>query len=174
MIFHSKKVQSPIEILMTYSWIILAAMIAAGVLVYFGAFDFDRFFWDRCSIGSPFRCVDYSVVENGGSIDVRLLLLNLDKRPVNVTKITVKSKALASLCNINTTGALPKRIYRGEEKIFIVNSTVGNGSRNCAPSAHISGNRNEYEISINYHYGDYKELTRSLKGELIAPINKPE
>ncbi|HLD75734.1 MAG TPA: hypothetical protein VI874_01835 [Candidatus Norongarragalinales archaeon] len=61
-----KKGQSGLEYLVTYGWAILAIVIIAGVLWYFGIFNPARFAGEKqCSGFSAFTCQDFRVAPDG-------------------------------------------------------------------------------------------------------------
>ena len=70
----NKKGQAAMEFLMTYGWAILAAVIAIGVLAYFGVFSPGKYISNTCTINAPFGCDEYNlglgtinlVLRNGG------------------------------------------------------------------------------------------------------------
>ena len=72
-----KKGQAAMEFLMTYGWAILAAVIAIGVLAYFGVFSPGNFIANSCIINSPFGDCEFAIgvdqiemnIRNGGGID---------------------------------------------------------------------------------------------------------
>ncbi len=51
-----KRGQAAMEFLMTYGWAILAALIAIGVLIYFGVFSPGRYFPESCLLSPPLGC----------------------------------------------------------------------------------------------------------------------
>lgn len=79
-----KKGQAAMEFLMTYGWAILAAIIAIGVLAYFGVFSPGRVAGDSTTVGAPFF-VDAAAINetpglameliqnSGGTVEVTLI-----------------------------------------------------------------------------------------------------
>lgn len=81
-----RKGQAAMEFLMTYGWAILAAIIAIGVLAYFGVFSPGRFVSDNYVVNAPFNVRSGAVsVANG----VQLELLNGAGETVTVSSIAV-------------------------------------------------------------------------------------
>lgn len=67
-----KKGQAAMEFLMTYGWAILAAIIAIGVLAYFGVFSPGRFVQDSVFISAPLGAESAQALTNGNvSIELR-------------------------------------------------------------------------------------------------------
>jgi len=75
-----KKGQASMEFLMTYGWAILAAVLAIGVLAYYGVFSPSKSLPDICTLSAPFGCDEYQVnatgvtiiLQNGGGDTVML------------------------------------------------------------------------------------------------------
>lgn len=60
---HDKKGQAAMEFLMTYGWAILAAIIAIGVLAYFGVFNPGRLAGSQGLITAPFNIDSFNIVD---------------------------------------------------------------------------------------------------------------
>jgi uncharacterized protein (UPF0333 family) len=88
----NKKGQAAMEFLMTYGWAILAAVIAIGVLAYFGVFNPAKWTPKACVINSPFGCQDYVVNTTG----VYLMLTNGQGEDLTVNSVGVTG------CTTNT------------------------------------------------------------------------
>ncbi|MDP4039651.1 MAG: hypothetical protein Q8P57_03670 [Candidatus Pacearchaeota archaeon] len=65
-----RKGQAAMEFLMTYGWAILAAIIAIGVLAYFGVFNPGRLAGPAGIISPPFNLDDFNIVDGGLGADV--------------------------------------------------------------------------------------------------------
>ncbi len=66
-----KKGQAAVEFLMTYGWAILAAIIAIGVLAYFGVFSPGKFTPSASVLGSPLYANNWQIKTTGVSIEVK-------------------------------------------------------------------------------------------------------
>jgi uncharacterized protein (UPF0333 family) len=66
-----KKGQASMEFLMTYGWAILAAVLAIGVLAYYGVFSPGKSLPNICAINAPLGCDEYQVNSTGAIIIVR-------------------------------------------------------------------------------------------------------
>jgi len=67
-----QKGQTALEYLVTYGWAILAIVIIAGVLWYFGVFNPSRFVEERtCGGSTRFACLDYKV-DTAGTLTIVL------------------------------------------------------------------------------------------------------
>jgi hypothetical protein len=56
--------QAALELIMTYAWAILAAVVILGSLSYFTGF-YARFFPDNCELQAPFGCTEYKASNDG-------------------------------------------------------------------------------------------------------------
>ena len=72
-----KRGQAAMEFLMTYGWAILAAIIAIGVLAYFGVFNPGRLAGSQGIINPPFN-VDAFVIEDEGAAGTCNALADFD------------------------------------------------------------------------------------------------
>lgn len=68
-----RKGQSALEYLVTYGWAILAIVIVAAILWYFGVFNPSRFTSShQCGGFSDFQCLDYNVSVTSGNASIIL------------------------------------------------------------------------------------------------------
>lgn len=63
----NRKGQAAVEFLMTYGWAILAAVIAIGVLAYFGVFSPGKFITGSAVVTAPFYVNAWNVQADTGS-----------------------------------------------------------------------------------------------------------
>lgn len=89
-----KKGQAAVEFLMTYGWAILAAIIAIGVLAYFGVFSPGKYMPDICTINAPLGCEENSLSTAG----VRLIIRNGAGDSIDVSSVNVTN------CDADATG----------------------------------------------------------------------
>ncbi len=82
-----RKGQAAMEFLMTYGWAILAAIIAIGVLAWFGVFSPGRLTQDTIFIGAPLGSNAAKVNTTHVTIDLQ----NGAGETINVTSLTVGS-----------------------------------------------------------------------------------
>jgi hypothetical protein len=66
-----RKGQAAMEFLMTYGWAILAAVVAIGVLAYFGVFSPGRYVSNVCTINAPFGCDEYAIAAGSLQLNIR-------------------------------------------------------------------------------------------------------
>jgi uncharacterized protein (UPF0333 family) len=81
----NNKGQAAMEFLMTYGWAILAAIIAIGVLAYFGVFSPGRFVQDSYFIGAPFGAPAGKVNTTGITLEIQ----NGAGETVNITSVSI-------------------------------------------------------------------------------------
>ena len=115
-----RKGQAAMEFLMTYGWAILAAVIAIGVLAYFGVFNPGRFMPKACTLTAPLGCDDSRittnnvdlVIRNGAGETVTITSINITGCVANDTIITLNTGATTSIFPIACTTGSSK--FRGE------------------------------------------------------------
>ncbi len=66
-----KKGQAAMEFLMTYGWAILAAVIAIGVLAYFGVFSPGKYVTGNAVVSPPFYVNAQNIKEAGVTLELR-------------------------------------------------------------------------------------------------------
>ena len=93
-----KRGQSALEYLVTYGWAILAIVIIAAVMWYFGIFNPSSFVGSKqCSGFTSFVCQDFKVNTSGG---VNIVLNN--KVGNTITKVNITSGISGQNCNPTT------------------------------------------------------------------------
>lgn len=87
----SKRGQAAMEFLMTYGWAILAAVIAIGVLAYFGVFTPGKYVTGSAVVNPPFYANAWNVQADtgGGSSGVVLELKNNGGEDYNIYSVDV-------------------------------------------------------------------------------------
>jgi len=89
-----RKGQAAVEFLMTYGWAILAAVIAIGVLAYFGVFSPGKYVTDSAIVTAPF----YVNAQNINATNINMELRNNGGEDLNVTSITVTGTTPSADC----------------------------------------------------------------------------
>ena len=89
-----KKGQAAMEFLMTYGWAILAAIIAIGVLAYFGVFSPGKYVTGTAVVTPPFYANAWNVKPAGVTLEIK----NNGGETYNITSIDVTN------CGIDSTG----------------------------------------------------------------------
>jgi len=84
-----KRGQAAMEFLMTYGWAILAAVIAIGVLAYFGVFSPSKYLPDICTINAPLGCEEHLI----NTTSVRMIIRNGAGDDINIYSIAVANCA---------------------------------------------------------------------------------
>ena len=100
----SKKGQAAMEFLMTYGWAILAAIIAIGVLAYFGVFSPGKYVTGSAIVNPPFYVNAHNVKASAG---VTIELKNNGGEDYDIQNVVVSG------CVGAITPALPKQILAG-------------------------------------------------------------
>lgn len=97
-----KKGQAAMEFLMTYGWAILAAVIAIGVLAYFGVFSPGKYTTGTSIVTPPFYVNAWNAKASAG---VTLELKNNGGETYNITSVTVTNCGSNADSTIITTGS---------------------------------------------------------------------
>ena len=87
---NNKRGQAAMEFLMTYGWAILAAIIAIGVLAYFGVFSPGKYVTGSAVSNPPYYINAWNVKEGNPGI-VNLQLRNNGGEDYNVTSVLVSN-----------------------------------------------------------------------------------
>ena len=69
-----KKAQAAMEFLMTYGWAILAAIIAIGVLAYFGVFSPGKLVGNAATLSPPFAVDEFNIDDNGATDAINIVI----------------------------------------------------------------------------------------------------
>lgn len=143
-----KKGQAAMEFLMTYGWAILAAIIAIGVLAYYGVFSPEKFVSASTVVNSPFSAIGANVSTAAVLLDVR----NDGGEALNITGTTVTG------CGTNST-ILPVNASQ-IQAITVV----------CASSLR-AGDTFRGDITINYRkLSSGSTVTLSSTGKMVGKI----
>lgn len=129
----SKRAQAAMEFLMTYGWAILVVLIVIGALAYFGMFNLNIFFQERCTFQTGFQCDDaiLQLGPNGNTANITILMQNSMGEDIKITNLTFKTTTGTNCSGYNgATDQLfddsPMTLNQGEMvKISTANSTVG-------------------------------------------------
>ena len=114
-----KKGQAAMEFLMTYGWAILAAIIAIGVLAYFGVFSPGKYTTGSTVVNPPFYANSWNVqadiggagsgiileLRNNGGEDFEIQSVDVTNCGTFATPTTIATGALQAF-TIDCTGAL--------------------------------------------------------------------
>jgi hypothetical protein len=95
----NKRGQAAVEFLMTYGWAILVAIIAIGVLAYFGVFSPGKFMVGGSLVNPPFYLNTYNIgingifieLNNNGGEDFIIQNFTISNCGVNDTLVTIPS-----------------------------------------------------------------------------------
>ena len=85
---HERKGQAAMEFLMTYGWAILAAIIAIGVLAYFGVFSPGKLVADTALIAPPFGIDDFIIEDVGVADTVRINIIQNGGSTIRLLNLT--------------------------------------------------------------------------------------
>ena len=137
----SKKGQAAMEFLMTYGWAILAAIIAIGVLAYFGVFSPGKLVGNQGIVNAPFNMDAFKISALNDEISMEVTQ-NLGE---SITLLGVEAgfnstlvSPAAGLCSITSStpgvtadadanGVADAQWTSGTKVTFVVDCTVGAG-----------------------------------------------
>jgi len=88
---HKRKGQAAMEFLMTYGWAILAAIIAIGVLAYFGVFSPGRLVSGNAALNPPLNVDESNIVNDGigGNDGINLIVLQNSGSSISLNSATI-------------------------------------------------------------------------------------
>ena len=144
-----KKGQAAMEFLMTYGWAILAAVIAIGVLAYFGVFSPGKYVTGNAVVNPPFYVNAQNVKASAG---VTLELRNNGGETYNITSVDISD------CGINNADT---EVAAGVAKPITVT---------CSPVLK-AGNSFKGDITITYRkVGSSVDLTSTgtISNKVVA------
>ncbi|MBR9705386.1 hypothetical protein GOV12_08280 [Candidatus Pacearchaeota archaeon] len=117
--YKNKKGQAAMEFLMTYGWAILAAVIAIGVLAYFGVFSPGKYITGNAVVNPPFYITAANAkASHGADGGVQIALKNNGGENYDIHNIVIGN------CG-NYTGA-PDAILADTTSTITIDCTVGN------------------------------------------------
>ncbi len=130
----SKKGQAAIEFLMTYGWAILAAIIAIGVLAYFGVFSPGKYITGSAVVNPPFYMNAWNVkagtpgiinleLKNNGGEDYNIQSVNIAGCGSNPTVTPITSGQTAPIIVTCTGNLVAGDTFKGD--ITIVYRKLG-------------------------------------------------
>jgi len=144
-----KRGQAAMEFLMTYGWAILAAVIAIGVLAYFGVFSPGKYVSGTSVVNPPFYVNAYNIKASSG---VTLELKNNGGEDYVIQSLTVAG------CGTNAT---PTTIIAGNASAITVT---------CSPVL-VNGNTFKGDVTVVYRKtGSAVDLTSTgtVAGKVTA------
>lgn len=160
-----RKGQAAVEFLMTYGWAILAAVIAIGVLAYFGVFSPGKYVTDSAIVTAPFyvNAQNIQADTGSGSSGVVLELRNNGGENLNVTSIIVAgtTPSVTCTCDSSNGAGCPTMVTPSNATAFTVE---------CA-STLTDGGTYKGDITINYQKsGSVVALTSTgtIAGKITA------
>ncbi|MEK6915041.1 MAG: hypothetical protein AABW89_00685 [Nanoarchaeota archaeon] len=140
-----RKGQAAVEFLMTYGWAILAAVIAIGVLAYFGVFSPGKYVTDSAIVTAPFyvNAQNIQADVNGTSSGIVMELRNNGGENLNVTSIIVAGTTPSITCTCDASNGVGC-------PIVVTPSNATAFTATCA-GALTNGGTYKGDITINYN-----------------------
>ena len=153
----SKQGQAAIEFLTTYGWMLLLVVAVVGAMSYYGFGDAKGAIPSSCYMGQTFDCKAFALFEDGG---VGFEIINLEKKPINVTKILIRYPSENQYYKAEFSSSTPSFDVGDSIKVFL------------NPSSSFSGmsGKDKVEVRLIYSYDEHDALTKSASGEIISEI----
>ncbi len=140
-----KKGQAAMEFLMTYGWAILAAIIAIGVLAYFGVFSPGRLVAGAATANAPFGISAHNVLSTGtndGTVNIDMIQNSGD----TLQNVVVTVTGTGALSAVTCTSAAVAQWFTGTEQSLALDCTDGTAADLMGSGDTFSGN-----IAISYN-----------------------
>ena len=152
-----KKGQAAMEFLMTYGWAILAAIVAIGVLAYFGVFSPGKLAGSSAILNNPFYANSWQV--SNASLKIEALNNGGDSLVVDKITVTGTGASVNGNCNNDTIGTNNAVINPGVPALL---------STACA-SMPASGSNYAGNIQIIYHKSG-STLNQTITGTIRSTV----
>ena len=158
---NNRKSQAAMEFLMTYGWAILAAIIAIGVLAYFGVFNPGRLAGPAGLVSPPFNLDDFNIVDGATNDTITMIITQNLGSSVVLSNTTIDAANATDIdgfaiilpngnaCNIASIGDV---IHPTAPAPWISGSQV-TITASCAPGEWASGDGVRADITIRYKKG---------------------
>ncbi len=159
------KLQTALEYLTTYSWVLLIAAVSVAALYALGVFNSQSYVSSQCAVPAGFECISYKMNTTGA---ILVTLMQSTSTPINVTGIA---------CAQNTGQFVFKApfnppsnvVYMGIGNIrnFTVQCYNANGTKYSSP---VGGSFSGF-IGINYTSVSYiksADIKRTVTGAFVA------
>ncbi|MGV8142700.1 MAG: hypothetical protein ACP5NS_03640 [Candidatus Pacearchaeota archaeon] len=150
------KGQAAMEFLMTYGWAILAAIVAIGVLAYFGVFSPGKITGNSIVVNNPFYASGTQVIVTTSEINLEMVNNGGDPLIISSLVINGTGENIAVGCMNDTISIL---FHPGVTNVVNIpcNGTL------------TSGNNFAGEITINYNKVG-SQLGQTINGQMSAVI----
>ena len=155
-----RKGQAAMEFLMTYGWAILAAIIAIGVLAYYGIFSPGKFVTNAVVIQAPFGANGVIEADTGTPVgnQIKLEMRNGAGQLVTITDIDI-TDCLGTVSNTTTGGSFPTAIPAGDDEVF---------TADCEPDL-VSGSTFKGDIKVVWTPQD-SSLSQTTTGSITYRV----
>lgn len=167
-----KKGQAALEFLMTYGWAILVVLVVIGALAYFGVFDMNALFPDRCTLGNNIQCAGHKVSASSAEV----FITNGIGEQMQVMDVAVfredKTGNIVEGCKTAAITSPAGDLNNGAGQKFTVSALGWNGTgydsgTTCAFAD--LGNKEKYQVEMNYKIPS-TGITHLLEGEILTKM----
>lgn len=140
-----KKGQAAMEFLMTYGWAILAAIIAIGVLAYFGVFSPGKLVAAAATVNAPFGISAHNVL-NTGTTDGTVNLDMVQNSGGTITNVIVTVTGTGAMSGVTCTSAAVASWNTGTSQSVALDCTDGVATDPLTAGQSFAG-----EITVTYN-----------------------
>ena len=151
---NSEKGQASMEFLMVYGWAILAAVVAIGVLAYYGVFTPGKSLPSLCFVEAPLGCSEFEVAVDG----VRLFLINGAGTAINVNSVSLPG---IPTCTPAISGDTFNNPISDGDKFEVV--------IDCDPPLGDSGDKFDGKLEVLYTLAG-KQIEQKASGDIKTDI----
>jgi len=144
-----KKGQAAMEFLMTYGWAILVAIIAIGVLAYYGVFSPGKFVSSAATVNAPFGISgnDYNILStatdasNDGTVNLNMIQNSGD----TISNATIIINGTGTMAGVGCMNSTVIDWNSGVSKTIVIECTDGASTDPMTTGGSFGGN-----IAITY------------------------
>ena len=158
------KAQAALEFLATYGWAFMVILIMIAALAYFGIFNPSGILPNRCTFGTEFQCMDYSI--SGSADTFKLKLKSEVSEAIDVQSITLASETSTQYACTTIIPAMP---YTGWKSGVITDFSWS--SCNSALAGFSVGEKGKILLTIRYNSAaSGSTYVREVKGEVYSSV----
>src|SRR3989338_7378372 len=151
---NNEKGQASMEFLMVYGWAILAAVVAIGVLAYYGVFTPGKSLPSLCFVEAPLGCSEFEVAVDS----VRLFLINGAGTAINVNSVSLPGTPTCTSAISGDTFNNP--ISDGDKFEVVID---------CDPPLGDSGDKFDGKLEVLYTLAG-KQIEQKASGDIKTDI----
>ncbi len=155
---HSKKGQAALEYMVTYGWALLAAVIAAGALAYFGFISPSNLLPNTCNFGKQLYCEEYQVFDNG---TVNILFRNNFAKPIQVNEFVYLSEN-GDAASVLLNGPVDIPIGSTGQVSLVMDSQYWSNE----------GQKQSLNLQVNFTRTDIASVNHTIYGKMFTTVGQ--